>query len=96
MRARFHEAVPGWPPLAGVAALLLVSIAGSVAPLPAAAVGGLAGLDGSTPALTLLAGSLFAGAAALVVVKLAGRGDSKEAHAALTQEWDAFTRAWTK
>jgi membrane protease YdiL (CAAX protease family) len=72
VRARLHDAVPGWPPLAGVAALLLVSIAGSVAPLPAAAAGGLAGLDGTTPALTLLAALLFAAAAVLVVAKLAG------------------------
>ena len=28
--------------------------------------------------------------------KLAGRGDAKEAHAALTQEWEAFKRSWTK
>lgn len=28
--------------------------------------------------------------------KLAGRDDAKEAHTALTQEWEAFKRAWTK
>jgi membrane protease YdiL (CAAX protease family) len=68
---RFRDEVPGWPPLAGVAALLIASVVGALAPLPAGLAGGMAGAEESTPAAALLAALLFAAGVILVVTRLA-------------------------
>ena len=67
----FHDDGGGWPPLAGVAALLGAAVLGVLVPVLAAVVGSLAGAGGTTPALALLSSLLFAAGVVLLVVRLA-------------------------
>jgi hypothetical protein len=51
----FGDRVPAWPPLAGVFALAGALVVAMVAPLPAAVLGAIAGMERTSPAIAGLA-----------------------------------------
>ncbi len=65
--------VPGWPPLAGVVALVGAVLVGTAATVVAALAGAAAGADGATPAIVLGVAALGGGGTVAVVLWLAAR-----------------------